>query len=175
MPRVTSMIEDAMTNNLSVESSSYQRQTANYEKLLEAFAVLLQREDDVLIDVFPTEFQLNVFNKLIELPLTYMKEKAEAICQAIEKSPHKLDPTQSVIDRLIGILKWFLQSMSKYPKLYQVTSRPMNSIDRVAFHSLSVTVPSGSRWKPSKPIDDTFDDLPKIGSSPRTLVDRREK
>lgn len=140
MPRVTSMIEDAMTNNLSLESPSHQRQTTNYEKLLDAFAVLLQREDDVLSDVFPPEFQSNVFNKFIELPLTYMREKAETIRQAIEKSPHKLDPAQSAIDGLIGILKWFLQSMSKYPKLYQVTSQPMKSIDRAALLSLSLSL-----------------------------------
>ena len=127
MPRVTSMIEEAMTNSSLLESSSYKRQAENYANLLNAFAALLQREDELLTDVFPREFQSNVFNKLVELPLTYMKEKAETICQAIEKAPHKLDPAQSAIDGLIGILKWFIQSMSKYSKLYQVTSEQRDS------------------------------------------------
>jgi hypothetical protein len=60
------------------------RDTNNYTLLLDAFIVLLQRDRDLLNYVFPNEMQSLVFTKLIELPLVYMREEAQRLCESIE-------------------------------------------------------------------------------------------
>jgi hypothetical protein len=96
------------------------RDTNNYTLLLDAFIVLLQRDRDLLNYVFPNEMQSLVFTKLIELPLVYMREEAQRLCESIERLPRKLDAGKSAIYGIFSILRWFLKSRPTFSKLYQV-------------------------------------------------------
>lgn len=102
--------------------SSDDRDTTNYKTLLDAFIALLQRDRDLLNYVFPKELQSLVFTKLIELPLAYMREEASALCENIERLPHKLDTGKFAVYGIFSILKWFLKSRPTFSKLYQVSS-----------------------------------------------------
>ncbi|CAF0744046.1 unnamed protein product [Adineta ricciae] len=109
-----SAIDDGMTFE-----SSDDRDTANYKYLLDAFIALLQRDRDLLNYVFPKELQSLVFTKLIELPLVYMREEAQSLCESIERLPHKLDTGKFAVYGIFSILKWFLKSRPTFSKLYQ--------------------------------------------------------
>jgi hypothetical protein len=100
--------------------SNEDRDTNNYKLLLDAFIVLLQRDRDLLNYVFPNELQSLVFTKVIELPLVHMREEAQRLCTAIERSPRKLDTGKFAIYGIFSILRWFLQSRPIFSKLYQV-------------------------------------------------------
>ena len=109
----------AIDDGMTFESSD-DRDTANYKYLLDAFIALLQRDRDLLNYVFPKELQSLVFTKLIELPLVYMREEAQSLCESIERLPHKLDTGKFAVYGIFSILKWFLKSRPTFSKLYQV-------------------------------------------------------
>ena len=96
------------------------RDTNNYKTLLDTFIVLLQRDRDLLNYVFPNELQSLVFTKLIELPLVYMREEAQRLCEYIERLPRKLDAGKFAVYGIFSILRWFLKSRPTFSKLYQV-------------------------------------------------------
>jgi hypothetical protein len=109
----------AMDDGISFESSD-DRDTNNYKLLLDAFIVLLQRDRDLLNYVFPDDLQSLVFTKLIELPLVYMREEAQRLCELIERLPRKLDAGKFAIFGIFSILRWFLKSRPIFSKLFQV-------------------------------------------------------
>ncbi len=111
----THTIED----NASFDSSD-DRDTNNYKLLLDAFIVLLQRDRDLLNYVFPADLQSMVFTKLIELPLVYMREEAQRLCDSIERLPRKLDTGKFAIFGIFSVLRWFLKSRPTFAKLFQV-------------------------------------------------------
>lgn len=118
------------TEDFASFDGSDDRDTNNYKTLLDAFIALLQRDRDLLNYVFPKELQSLVFTKLIELPLVYMREEAIALCETIERLPHKLDTGKFAVYGIFSILKWFLKSRPTFSKLYQVS----HWIDREIFH-----------------------------------------
>jgi hypothetical protein len=105
--------------NASFDTSD-DRDTNNYKLLLDAFIVLLQRDRDLLNYVFPDDLQSLVFTKLIELPLVYMREEAQRLCELIERLPRKLDAGKFAIFGIFSILRWFLKSRPIFSKLFQV-------------------------------------------------------
>ena len=105
-----------------VFDSSDDRDTNNYKLLLDSFIVLLQRDRDLLNYVFPNELQSLVFTKLIELPLVYMREEAQRVCDKIEGLPRKLDAAKFAVYGVFSILKWFVRSKPTFIKLYQVSN-----------------------------------------------------
>jgi hypothetical protein len=107
---------------VSFESSD-DRDTSNYQVLLDTFIVLLQRDRDLLNYVFPTDLQSLVFTKLIELPLVYMREEGEKLCQSVERLPKKLDTGKFAIFGIFSILRWFLKSRPTFVKLFQVINQ----------------------------------------------------
>lgn len=106
-------------DNPSFEPSD-DRDTANYHTLLDAFIVLLRRDRELLSYVFPVDLQSSVFTKLIELPLVYMREEAQRLCDSVERIPKKLDAGKSSIFGIFSILRWFLKSRPTFAKLFQV-------------------------------------------------------
>ena len=106
----------------AVFESSDDRDTNNYQMLLDAFIVLLQRDRDLLNYVFSSDLQSLVFTKLIELPLVYMREEAQRLCESIEKLPRKLDTGKFAIFGIFAILRWFLKSRATFAKLFQVNN-----------------------------------------------------
>ena len=114
------MINAIADDNHHLDPSD-ERETNNHKVLLEALIVLLQRERNLLNYVFPQAMQSLVFTKLIELPLIYMREEAQRLCQAVEKSPQKLDAGKLAIYGIFVILQWFLTSRPIFAQLYQVT------------------------------------------------------
>ena len=100
--------------------SSDDRDTSNYQVLLDAFIVLLRRDRDLLNYVFPLDLQTLVFAKLIELPLVYMREEAQRLCESVERLPKKIDAGKSAIFGIFAILRWFLKSRPTFAKLFQV-------------------------------------------------------
>ncbi len=115
--------------------SSDDRDTNNYQVLLDTFIVLLQRDRDLLNYVFPNELQSLVFTKLIELPLVYMREEAQRLCESVEKLPKKLDTGKFAVFGIFSILRWFLKSRSIFAKLFQES----DVARRQQFTTLSVT------------------------------------
>ncbi|CAF1227257.1 unnamed protein product [Adineta steineri] len=111
------------------------RDTNNYKVLLDSFIILLQRDRDLLNYVFPIDLQSLVFTKLIELPLVYMREEGQRLCQSIERIPRKLDAGKFAIYGVFSILRWFLRSRAVFSKLYQ-ESDPAR---RQQFTTLSAT------------------------------------
>ncbi|CAF1027494.1 unnamed protein product [Adineta ricciae] len=103
----------------TVFDSNDDRETNNYKLLLDAFIVLLQRDRDLLNYVFMADLQSLVFTKLIELPLVYMREEAQSLCESIERSPRKIDMGKFAIYGIFSILRWFLRSRPVFAKLYQ--------------------------------------------------------
>jgi hypothetical protein len=124
LPRgVNSQLSTSSTamEDSTVFDSSDDRDSNNYMLLLDAFIVLLQRDRDLLNYVFPNDLQSLVFTKLIELPLVYMREEAQRLCESIERLAHKLDTGKFAVYGIFSILKWFLKSRQTFSKLYQVT------------------------------------------------------
>jgi hypothetical protein len=111
------------TEDNAIFDTSDDRDTNNYKLLLDAFIVLLQRDRDLLNYVFPNELQSLVFTKLIELPLVYLREEAQRLCESIERLPHKLDAGKFAIFGVFSILRWFLKSRPTFSKLFQVKIR----------------------------------------------------
>lgn len=105
--------------NMSFESSD-DRDTANYQVVLDAFIVLLRRDRELLNYVFPVDLQSLVFTKLIELPLAYMRDEAQRLCDSVERISKKLDTGKSAIFGIFAILRWFLKSRPTFAKLFQV-------------------------------------------------------
>ena len=111
----SSTLEDSGTFD-----SNEDRETNNYKLVLDAFIVLLQRDRDLLIYVFPAEMQSLVFTKLIELPLVYMRDDAKRLCTTVERLPRKLDAGKFAIYGNFSILRWFLRSRPIFAKFCQV-------------------------------------------------------
>jgi hypothetical protein len=125
LPRSTNSPISSSSSTTTLEDnavfdSSDDRDTNNYKLLLDAFIVLLQRDRDLLNYVFPNELQSLVFTKLIELPLVYMREDAQHLCESIERLPRKIDSGKFAIYGLFSILRWFVRSKPTFIKLYQV-------------------------------------------------------
>lgn len=116
---IPSVIHPISDENNHLDSSD-ERETNNHKVLLDALIVLLQRERNLLDYVFPKALQSLVFTKLIELPLTYMREEGQRLCQSVENSAQKLDTGKLAIYGIFGILQWFLTSRQIFAQLYQV-------------------------------------------------------
>jgi hypothetical protein len=123
LPRSTnssvSSFSSAVEDSVSFDSSD-DHDTTNYQVLLDAFIVLLQRDRDLLNYVFPTELQSLVFTKLIELPLVYMREEGQKLCESVDRLPKKIDTGKFAIFGIFSILRWFLKSRPTFAKLFQV-------------------------------------------------------
>lgn len=115
---LSSTLEESASHDLSED-----RDTSNYKVLLDTFIVLLQRDRDLLNYVFPNDLQSLVFAKLIELPLVYMREEAQGLCESIERMPRKLDLAKFAIYGVFSILGWFFKSRPVFAKLYQVIEK----------------------------------------------------
>jgi hypothetical protein len=117
---IPSVIHPGVEENHHLDSSD-ERETSNHKVLLDALIVLLQRERSLLNYVFPKALQSLAFTKLIELPLTYMREEGQRLCQSVEKSTQKVDTGKFAIYGIFVILQWFLNSRQIFAELYQVT------------------------------------------------------
>jgi len=125
----SSTLEEEMNFDLNDD-----RDTNNYIVLLDAFILLLQRDRDLLNCVFPTDLQTIVFAKLIELPLEYMREEGQHLCEKIDRLPRKLDQGKFAIFGVFSILRWFLKSRSVFAKLFQVNQLLLNSNIYIFFY-----------------------------------------
>ena len=97
------------------------RETINYKTLLDGFVVLLFCDWDLLFYAFSDEFKALVFYKLIQLPLAYMQEEAEHLCEAIKQLPCKLETGKFSVYGLFSIIQWFHRSKPTFSKLYPVS------------------------------------------------------
>ncbi|CAF0808113.1 unnamed protein product [Didymodactylos carnosus] len=110
------------------------RETNNYKLMLDSFLILLNRDRDMLQYVFPQELTSLVFTKLAELPLVYMKEEAQRICDTIERTHNKLESKFCVFGQF-SVLQWFFKSRQTFSKLYQES----DAARRQQFTTLSAT------------------------------------
>ncbi|CAF0979509.1 unnamed protein product [Adineta steineri] len=95
------------------------RETNNYKFLLDAFIILLLRDLDLLFYVFENEYKTMVLSKLMELPLTYILEEGQQLCEAIKQLPGKIDTGKLAFFGLFSIKNWFHKSESTLTKFYQ--------------------------------------------------------
>jgi hypothetical protein len=99
------------------------RDTLNFQLLLNSFIVLLQRERTLLNYIFPQQLQGIVFAKLVEPSMKFVKEQAIHLCQAVERLTNKVDTAKFSIYGFLAILKWFPNSRPLVATIFQVMER----------------------------------------------------
>ena len=103
-----------------VLESSDAHEAKNYEVLLTVFMSLLRRERLSLNKIFQQDVQSVVFTELIGLPLAYMQDEAQGLCESTEKLPRKLNTGKLAVYGLFSVLKWFLKSRPMFLDFYKV-------------------------------------------------------
>jgi len=122
-------IDDSLEASLLIDD----RGTNNYKLLLDALSVLLLRDRNFLVYVFPYELQSLVLAKVIELPLKHMHKEAQHLCEAIERLPRKLDYGKFSVYGLFSIVRWCLKSRHTLFEFFQVNSFSFFSIELKRF------------------------------------------
>jgi hypothetical protein len=109
---------DTMSSSMSFSDD---RETNNYKTLLDGFVALLFRDWDLLFYAFSDEFKSLVFYKSIQLPLAYVQEEGQHLCEAIKQLPYKLETGKIPVYGLFSIIQWFHKSKPTFSKLYKVS------------------------------------------------------
>lgn len=116
--------DDPDNNEVSLtELFNDEREASNYKFLLDALIILLLRESELIVRLFPTEFRPTLLVKMIGPSMAYLQEMAERLCAAVTDLPDKIHTGKHAIHGTISIIRWFYKPKPNLTELNEASER----------------------------------------------------